>query len=149
MHDPLALRETLDGAACSIKRTLDIVGDPWTLLILRESFWGVRRFADFEKYLGIPRAVLSNRLRRLTAQGLLERRAYQEEGQRKRDEYVFTASGMDLLPALIALMQWGDVHLGKGHTRIVDKKTGAALSVQIVTEKGKRVEPNRIRALPA
>jgi DNA-binding HxlR family transcriptional regulator len=115
---------------------------------LRESFWGVRRFADFQKYLGIPRAVLSNRLGKLADHGLLKRGTYKEEGQRQREEYVFTPAAMDLLPALIALMQWGDAHLGRGHSRIVDQKIGAPLSVQVVTHDGVRVSPNRIRAVP-
>lgn len=93
---------------CSIKSTLAIVGDKWSLLLLREAFFGIRRFEDFHRILGCARNLLSERLTKLTANGLLERIAYQEPGQRRRDEYHLTEKGHDLQPVLIALMQWGD-----------------------------------------
>ncbi len=93
---------------CSIRRTLDIVGERWTLLVLREAFYGVRRFEDFVRALGSPRDVLSRRLRTLVAEGILERRPYQDPGARARTEYRLTEKGRELLPVLVALMQWGD-----------------------------------------
>ncbi len=72
--DVRELRRSFDGSNCSIKRTLDIVGEPWSLLILREAFWGVRRFQDFQSFLGLPRAVLTKRLDKFIAHGILERR---------------------------------------------------------------------------
>jgi DNA-binding HxlR family transcriptional regulator len=91
---------------CSIAQTLEIVGEWWTLLILRDAFQGIRRFEDFQRDLGIARNVLTDRLGRLVEHGLLERRPYQT--QPPRSEYRLTDKGLDLYPVLIALMRWGD-----------------------------------------
>jgi DNA-binding HxlR family transcriptional regulator len=81
---------------CSIERTLDIVGEKWTFLVLREAFAGVRRFADMQAITGAPRQVLSARLTRLVEEGLLRKVPYREPGQRQRDEYRLTDKGRDL-----------------------------------------------------
>ena len=94
---------------CSIARTLDIVGERWTLLVLRDAFNGVRRFDAFLESLGIARNVLADRLQTLVAAGILERRPYQQRPVRY--EYRLTEKGLDLYPALLALMQWGDRYL--------------------------------------
>ena len=94
---------TLD---CSIAQTLEVVGEWWTLLILRDAFQGVRRFEAFQRDLGIARNVLSDRLNRLVDNGILERRPYQS--QPPRSEYRLTSKGLDLYPVLISLMRWGD-----------------------------------------
>jgi DNA-binding HxlR family transcriptional regulator len=96
---------------CSIERTLDIVGEKWTFLVLREAFSGVRRFADMQAITGAPRQVLSARLARLVDEGLLRKEPYREPGQRQRDEYRLTEKGRDLYPLLVALMHWGDKYL--------------------------------------
>ncbi|MGW0806120.1 winged helix-turn-helix transcriptional regulator [Nonomuraea sp. NPDC002799] len=96
---------------CSIERTLDIVGEKWTFLVLREAFSGVRRFADMQAATGAPRQVLSARLCRLVDEGLLRKKPYREPGQRQRDEYRLTEKGRDLYPLLVALMHWGDKYL--------------------------------------
>ncbi len=93
---------------CSVKRALDIVGEKWTLLVLREAFYGARRFERFQTRIGCPRQVLTDRLNTLVAAGVLRKVPYQEPGQRERHEYRLTEKGRDLLPAVIALMQWGD-----------------------------------------
>ncbi|MFB4293685.1 winged helix-turn-helix transcriptional regulator [Nonomuraea sp. ATR24] len=98
-------------ANCSIERTLDIVGEKWTFLVLREAFRGVRRFADMQAFTGAPRQVLSARLTRLVDEGLLRKEPYREPGQRQRDEYRLTDKGRDLYPLLVALMHWGDKYL--------------------------------------
>ena len=146
--DPLALRRALDGSACSIKRTLDIVGEPWTLLILREAFWGVRRFQDFHAFLGLPRTVLTKRLEKLVAAGLLERHPYREGSARTRHEYLLTAAGRDLLPALIALMQWGDAQLGQGPAQIVDAETRRPLVLRLLDDQHRPVSLEQVRARP-
>lgn len=92
--------------ACSIAASLEIVGDRWTILILRDSFRGLRRFDEFRRDLAIPRAVLADRLRRLVDHGVLVKRAYQERPVRY--EYRLTKMGIELSPILVALMQWGD-----------------------------------------
>ena len=95
--------------ACSVARTLDVVGERWTLLIVRDAFNGVRRFEDFQESLGIARNILTDRLQTLVAQGVLEKRRYQEHPE--RFEYRLTTKGRDLFPVLVALMQWGDRYL--------------------------------------
>src|SRR6266498_3568892 len=94
---------------CSIARTLDIVGERWTLLILRDAFSGVRRFEDFATSLPVARNVLTDRLHTLVEHGILRRHRYQERPARY--EYRLTTKGMELYPVLIALLQWGDRHL--------------------------------------
>jgi len=100
------LHNTYAGQVCSVARTLELVGERWTLLILRDAFMGVRRFDDFQRNLGIARNVLNTRLQRLVENGLLERQRYQERPERY--EYRLTERGRDLWPSLVALMQWGD-----------------------------------------
>ena len=87
-------------------RTLDVVGEWWTLLVLRDAFSRVRRFEDFQKSLGIARNVLADRLQTLVDNGILERRLYQERPE--RHEYRLTQKGLDLYPVLVSLMRWGD-----------------------------------------
>jgi len=91
---------------CSIAKTLDVVGEWWTPLILRDAFRGTRRFDDFQASLGLARSVLTARLRKLTEQGILERHAYSEHPPRY--EYRLTEKGLALFPVISALMQWGD-----------------------------------------
>lgn len=92
--------------ACSIARTLEHVGDRWTLLVLREAFFGTRRFEDFHRNLGIARNILSDRLDVLVGAGILERRRYSERPP--RDEYRLTEKGLGLNDVLLALKSWGD-----------------------------------------
>jgi DNA-binding HxlR family transcriptional regulator len=93
---------------CSIHRSLDIVGERWTLLVLREAFYGVRRFDDFIRAIGCPRDALSARLNTLVQEGIMRREPYREPGRRVRNEYRLTEKGLELFPALLALLQWGD-----------------------------------------
>lgn len=93
---------------CSVARTVEIVGEKWSLLVLREVFLGVRRFDAIGAATGAPRAVLADRLRTLVEAGVLVRRAYRDAGARTRHEYRLTDAGRALQPALIALMEWGD-----------------------------------------
>jgi DNA-binding HxlR family transcriptional regulator len=103
----VALRREYDGQACALARSLEVVGERWTLLILRDLFFGVRRFSDLQTHLDVPRAVLSTRLARLVEAGVVERRPYRPG----REEYVLTAAGMELWPIVHQLMQWGERHL--------------------------------------
>jgi DNA-binding HxlR family transcriptional regulator len=95
--------------SCSVARAMDILGERWTMLIMREAFYGVRRFSDMQRNLGIARNILSTRLQTLVRSGILERRLYQEEPE--RFEYRLTQAGRDLYPAVIAIMKWGDEYL--------------------------------------
>src|SRR5215475_13904263 len=95
---------------CTIGRALSVIGDRWTVVVLREVFNGIRRFDDMRVRTGIPRQVLSGRLARLVAEGLLRREPYQEPNQRRRWEYRLTQKGLDLYPILVALNQWGTAY---------------------------------------
>lgn len=112
----MALGKDYATQECSIARALEVVGERWTLLVVRDALYGVRRYNDFLVHLGIPRAVLANRLQALTAEGILERRRYQESPP--RDEYVVTDRGVALWPVLRALGLWGREHYGAAPLRI-------------------------------
>lgn len=99
-------RTDLSAFTCSLARTMGILGDAWSPLILRDAYLGLTRFDDLRRDLGVARNVLTERLDRLVAYGLLERRPYQE--RQLRHDYVLTDKGRDLVPALMALMAWGD-----------------------------------------
>jgi DNA-binding HxlR family transcriptional regulator len=101
----MALGKDYATQECSIARALEVVGERWTLLVVRDAFYGVRRYNDFLVHLGVPRAVLAARLQTLTAQGILEKRRYQESPP--RDEYVLTDRGIALWPILRSLGLWG------------------------------------------
>ena len=94
---------------CSIARTLDVIGERWTILVLREAFMRVRRFEEFQRNIGLARNILSARLRKLVEAGVLARRQYSEKPP--RFEYRLTERGLDLYPALVALMEWGYRHV--------------------------------------
>ena len=98
----------------SVGRALSLVGERWTLLILREAFFGVRRYGQLARNLKIPRPTLSSRLRTLVDAGLLERVRYASDPD--RHEYRLTDAGRDLFPAIVALMRWGDGHFGAGQS---------------------------------
>ena len=100
------LQRTYPDQVCSIARALEVVGERWTLLVLRDAHFGLRRFDEFRTSLGIASNVLTARLERLCAEGLLERRRYQSRPDRY--EYVMTEKGRALTPALLMLMKWGD-----------------------------------------
>ena len=93
---------------CSVARTVAVIGDRWTLLVLRDSFLRVRRFEEFQTRLGITRHVLADRLRKLVKAGVLRREAYQPRP--RRYEYRLTDKGLDLYPVMMAIVHWGDVH---------------------------------------
>ena len=117
--DPLAYRHQHD----SVKATIDLLGDRWTFLVLREAFFGVRRFGHMQRNLGIARTVLSSRLKLLVSAGLLERRPYRDDPV--WHEYRLTDMGLDFYPVALALMAWGDRHLAgpKGPPTILHHRT--------------------------
>jgi DNA-binding HxlR family transcriptional regulator len=100
------LKADYAGQNCSIARSLELVGERWTLLIVREAFLGTQRFDHFQRRLGIARNVLQTRLERLTEAGILRRERYQERPE--RFDYKLTEKGLDLWPVIVALLQWGD-----------------------------------------
>ena len=102
----MALGKDYAAQNCALARALELVGERWTMLILRDAFFGVRRFSDFHSHVGVPRAVLTERLQTLTAAGVLEKRQYQDAPPRY--EYVLTEAGERLWPAVHTLGRWGD-----------------------------------------
>ena len=140
-----------DTANCSIARTLEVVGEKWTLLILREASYGASRFSDFEQILGCPRNLLAERLRKLVEHGILATIPYQDEGSRTRSRYVMTEKGMDLAPAVLGLLQWGDRYRADPQGPAVvtrHRDCGAPLSVQIRCEHSHDVAADRIEVVP-
>ncbi|WP_433239692.1 winged helix-turn-helix transcriptional regulator [Streptosporangium sp. CA-135522] len=111
----MALGKNYDGQDCSLARALELVGERWTLLVVRDALYGVRRYGDFLSHLDIPRAVLSQRLQALVEAGVLERRRYQDAPP--RDEYVLTAMGRELWDPVYLLAQWGERNLSAGGPR--------------------------------
>jgi DNA-binding HxlR family transcriptional regulator len=105
----MPLQRSYENQQCSVAATLELVGERWTLLIVREVLLGVHRFSEMQSDLGIARNVLQARLERLVQAGILERRRYSEHPP--RDGYHLTEKGLDLWPTIVSLMQWGDRHL--------------------------------------
>ncbi len=126
-------RTTFSAQHCSVARTLDIIGEWWTLLILRDIFYGVRRFEPLVEQLGISRKVLTHRLKRLTEENILRKVPYQHNPCRY--EYRLTASGLDLLPVLLVLMRWGDRWLsedGQAPVEFVHADCGQVSTAKVV-----------------
>ncbi|MEU4681385.1 helix-turn-helix domain-containing protein [Micromonospora sp. NPDC023737] len=108
----MALGKNYEGQNCSLARALELVGERWTLLIVRDAFYGVRRYGDFLVHLDIPRAVLADRLANLVEVGILHRRRYQDSPP--RDEYLLTDRGVELWSVIYPLWNWSERHYGAG-----------------------------------
>jgi DNA-binding HxlR family transcriptional regulator len=119
---------------CSIARTLEIVGEKWALLVVREVFLGNRRFDEMVRTIGAPRDTLAARLRSLVGAGILERRQYSEHPA--RFEYRLTEAGLDLYPVILTLMRWGDEHLAgqDGPPMLLEHTCGHRLMAKVVCE---------------
>ncbi|MEE7546149.1 helix-turn-helix transcriptional regulator [Xanthomonas sp. Kuri4-1] len=118
-------RRPLNEEPCPVARCVDLIGDRWSLLIVRDAFDGVRRFGDFQRSLGVARNILADRLRRLVAAGILETQDASDGSLYQ--EYVLTARGAGLFPVVVALRQWGEQHLferGERHSVLIDQRTG-------------------------
>lgn len=118
-------RKSLEDAPCPVARTLDVIGDWWSLLIVRDAFDGVRRFSEFQKGLGMAKNILSTRLRTLVAQGILEI-APASDGSAYQ-EYILTDKGRALFPVIVGLRQWGEDHLfaeQEAHSTLVESDSG-------------------------
>lgn len=121
----MAERKRMNTASCPVARALDVIGDRWSLLIVRDAFDGVSRFGDFQASLGVARNILANRLKALVEEGVLavqpasDGTAYQQ--------YVLTPKGQGLFPVVVGLRQWGEGNLfrrGENHSRLVEKQSG-------------------------
>ncbi|WP_406298807.1 helix-turn-helix transcriptional regulator [Embleya sp. NBC_00888] len=133
----MALGKDYGQQDCALARTLELVGERWTLLIVRDAFYGVRRYSDFLAHLDIPRAVLSGRLQTLVEAGVLDKRRYQESPP--RDEYVLTERGVDLWPIIRTMARWGEKHVQNGVACRIFRHRGC----------GGTVDPNGVCAICA
>jgi DNA-binding HxlR family transcriptional regulator len=107
---------------CSIARTLEVVGERWSILIVREAFLGIRRFDEYQRRLGIARNILQARLERLVEEGIMRRELYQERPPRY--EYHLTSKGVDLWPTVVALLKWGDRHAAPAGPPVIIEHKG-------------------------
>jgi DNA-binding HxlR family transcriptional regulator len=140
----------LDQQACSMARTLSVIGDRWTLLILRDCFLKVRRFEDFQRRLGIGRPILTDRLQKLVDSFVLTKVAYQERPTRY--EYRLTQKGLDLYPVIMGIVHWGDVHMsGKTGRPVLHTHTACGHHfdpVQVCSVCGETLDPRQVQVQP-
>jgi DNA-binding HxlR family transcriptional regulator len=141
------LRRDYEGQNCSIARALEIVGERWTLLIIRDCFLGLRRFEELQQSLGIARNVLTDRLNRLVEEGILERVRYSERPERY--EYRLTDKGRELDIALTGLRQWGDKHLSDKPPRLLRRVADKKPVVAALVPTGTAVlRPDEVETVP-
>jgi DNA-binding HxlR family transcriptional regulator len=141
------LRRDYEGQNCSIARALEVVGERWTLLIVRDVFHGIRRFDELQENLGIARNILSDRLSRLVGEGILERVPYSERPERY--EYRLTPKGRDLNIALTALRQWGDAYLSEKPPRLLRRKADRKPVIAALVPRGTAVlRPDEVETVP-
>ena len=142
--------KNIDKLNCSVANALNIIGDGWTILILREAFFGSRRFEDFQKHLGIARNILTARLNKLCDHGVLARVPIKEGA--RRNEYKLTPMGRDLHAILIGLTQWGDRWLLKEQgapVLFVERATGKEVAdLEILTKDGKKLKARELAVKP-
>lgn len=141
---PAMTRTSLDHHNCSFARTVDIIGDRWTLMILRDAFYGIRRFGDFKRRIGVTQAILSARLAHLVDHQLLEKAPVSDASSRA--EYLLTDRGRDLFPAIVSLMQWGDrnIHKQGAPIELFDKANGKLVDTLEVQADGGKLEARDI-----
>lgn len=144
----MPLRSDWSDSSCPLARSLDAVGDPWTLLILREAFTGSRRYEQFRSGLGMADNVLSRRLRTMVDDGLLRRVPY-KGARRTHDEYHLTEAGSELLPVLHALLLWGERHTpapaAAAHVEIIHSRCGQVSSTaEVCSACGERLAAGEV-----
>jgi DNA-binding HxlR family transcriptional regulator len=130
---------------CSIEKTMSVLGTKSAMLIMREAYYGTTRFDDFARRVGITKAAASARLAELVGLGLLRRRPYRDPGQRGREEYVLTEAGVDFMPVVWAMFQWGRRHLpGRDRLRLTHLGCGADTEVEMRCAEGHLVPPEEL-----
>ncbi|MEO0550572.1 MAG: helix-turn-helix domain-containing protein [Pseudomonadota bacterium] len=145
---PNVSRSPVPLSACNLAKAIDLIGDRWTLLILRSALFGVRRFDALQSELSIPRTVLSGRLKALVNAGILEKTSYKVTGKRPRAEYVLTEMGDSLRPVLINLTQWGDRWVSNDGTAPIgftDSQTRQPVRAAFVDSGGREVTADQMR----
>ena len=140
----MVARTRFDAEPCPVARSVDAIGDWWSLLIVRDAFDGSRRFGEFQRSLGIAKNILTSRLRTLEETGVMKT-VPASDGSRYR-EYVLTERGRALFPVIVALRQWGEAHCfgpGEEHSRLLDRRNGHPLSpLEIRAGDGRPVGPD-------
>lgn len=141
MTGELDPRSGWSATRCTVARALEVLSTRSAFLILREAFYGTTRFDDFARGARVSEPVAASRLRELVAEGLLRQEAYQEPGQRTRNEYRLTEKGAELLPAIVALMQWGDRWLDEagGPVHLRHRGCGERVGVEVRCATGHEV----------
>lgn len=129
---------------CPIEKTMALVGTKSAMLIMREAYYGTTRFDDFARRVGITKAATSARLSELVQAGMLEKRRYQEPGQRSRDEYVLTEAGTEFMPVVWAMFEWGRKHLDDSRLRLTHLGCGAEATVEIRCAEGHPVPADEL-----
>jgi DNA-binding HxlR family transcriptional regulator len=130
---------------CAIEKTMSVVGTKSAMLIMREAYYGTTRFDDFARRVGITKAATAARLAELVDIGLLRRQPYREPGQRSRDEYVLTGAGIDFMPVVWAMFQWGQRHLpGRHRLRLTHLGCDADAEVEMRCTEGHLVPPDEL-----
>lgn len=132
------------GDRCPLDRTLQLIGNRTALLLLREVFYGASRFDSLVKRVGVTEAVAAQRLRELVEVGVLTKEPYREPGQRTRHAYVLTQAGHDLLPAVLALLQWGAEHTRGGGPVVTHEGCGAPVRVEVRCADGHVVDEEQV-----
>lgn len=147
----LSDRDAWSADNCSVAAALDVVGRRASLLLLREAFYGAHRFEEFSRRAELSEKITATRLKELVDEGLLEKRPYHDPGQRRREAYHLTEKGQDLLPALLALMRWGDrwVRADGGRVKLTHSECGAPIDAEIRCSAGHSVSAENIEAAPA
>ena len=141
------LNRSYEGQNCSVARALEVIGERWTLLIVRDAFLGLRRFDEFQQNLGIARNVLTDRLNRLVDEGILERVRYSERPARY--EYRLTPKGRELNIAIAGLRQWGDKYLSETPPRLLRRKAdGRPVVAALVPEDAAVLSAEDVESVP-
>ena len=138
-------RQPRNPEPCPVARSVEVIGDRWSLLIVRDAFDGMRRFSDFQRSLGVARNILADRLRKLVEAGILETEAAAEGSAYQA--YVLTPRGQSLFPLVLALRQWGETHLfapDEAHSQLLDRRTGQpVLTMRVLDAQGAELLPEQ------
>jgi len=138
-------RQPRNPEPCPVARSVELIGDRWSLLIVRDAFDGMRRFSDFQRSLGVARNILADRLRKLVDAGILETEAAAEGSAYQA--YVLTPRGQSLFPLVLALRQWGETHLfapGEAHSQLLDRRTGQPVpTMRVLDAQGAELLPEQ------
>ena len=149
----MPVRQPLNAEPCPVARSVDVMGDRWSLLIVRDAFDGMRRFSDFQRSLGVARNILSDRLKKLVDAGILQTEAAAEGSAYQA--YVLTPRGESLFPVVLALRQWGESQLfapGEAHSLLLDSRTGQPVPpLRVLDVQGQELQPaqTQVRKLEA